>query len=244
MTDLIVRGWNGKSIRQRSDGFLSATDMCTAGNKSFGHWHTLRATKEYLEALTIKHYRNSDNGPVESNVGGSPETTGTWVDRRVALRLAQWISPTFALQVDEWIEELMTKGVVSIASMPEPTPIRQLAPQRDLIDYVNAAQMLGLTRDPIILPLLTQRLAEELGAKTTPLNRQILVAVRAGELGISQKDIGDGSQLGKRIVRAGFIPNGKTPHGRYEVNTYSPSLALDNAILNFFAESITTIEAA
>ena len=243
MTNLIVRDWNGKSIRQRADGFLSATDMCTAGGKSFGHWHTQKSTKEYLDALAIKHYRDSDNGPVESNVGGSPETTGTWVDRRVALRLAQWISPTFALQVDEWVEELLTKGVVSIAPTPQAPP-RQMAPQRDLLDYVNAAQVLGLMSDPIILPLLTQRLAEELGAKTTPLNRQVLVAVRAGELGISQKDIGDGSMLGKLIVRAGFVPNGKTPHGRYEVNTYSPSLALDNAILNFFAESITTIEAA
>ena len=243
MTNLIVRDWNGKSIRQRADGFLSATDMCTAGGKSFGHWHTLKTTKEYLEALVSKYYHDRDNTPIETSAGNLGDRGGTWVDRRVALRLAQWISPEFALQVDEWVEELLTKGAVSIAPTPQAPP-RQMAPQRDLLDYVNAAQVLGLMRDPIILPLLTQRLAEELGAKTTPLNRQVLVAVRAGELGISQKDIGDGAQLGKLIVRAGFVPNGKTPHGRYEVNTYSPSLALDNAILNFFAESITTIEAA
>lgn len=242
MTNLIVRDWNGKSIRQRADGFLSATDMCTAGGKSFGHWHTQKTTKEYLEALIAKRYHNSDNGPIEVNQGGIPEKQGTWVDRRVALRLAQWISPMFALQVDEWIEELMTKGSVSIVATPE-VPQRQMAPQRDLLDYIQAFKSIGIDQDPIILPLLTQRAAEELGAKTTPMNRQILVAVRAGELGISQSDIGTGSELGKYIKRCGFASNGKTPHGRYEVNTYSPSLALDNAILNFFAEGIM-LEAA
>jgi hypothetical protein len=65
MTNLIVRDWNGKSIRQRADGFLSATDMCTAGGKSFGHWYTLKTTKEYLEVLIAKRYQNSDNGPIE-----------------------------------------------------------------------------------------------------------------------------------------------------------------------------------
>ena len=65
--------------------------------KLFNDFGRLKATQEYLEALTAKHYGNSRNAPVESNVGGSPETTGTWGDRRVALRLAQWISPEFAL---------------------------------------------------------------------------------------------------------------------------------------------------
>lgn len=123
MTNLIIRDWKNTNIRQREDGFMSATDMCTAGGKLFNDFGRLKATQEYLEALTEKHYGNSRNGPIESNVGGSFKTTGTWVDRRVALRLAQWISPEFALQVDEWVEELMTKGAVSIADIPEPTPI-------------------------------------------------------------------------------------------------------------------------
>jgi KilA-N domain len=233
MSKLTIRGWNGKNIRQRDDGFMSATDMCAAEGKLFGDWSRQKSTKEYLKALIDKHYGDSHNGPIESNVGGLPETTGTWVDRRVALRLAQWISPQFAVQVDEWVEELMTMGTASI-SEPEP---RQMAPQRDLLDYLEAAKSIGIDQDPLILPLLTQRFAEELGAKTTPLNRQVLVAVRAGELGVSQKLIGNGTAIGSHIKAAGFVPNGKTPHGRYNVNTYPPSVALDNAILNFFAES-------
>ena len=123
MTDLIIRDWNDKSIRQREDGFISLTDMCQAGGKLLGNWSRLKDTQEYIEVLTKSRYSDLNNGPVEINQGGIPERQGTWGDRRVALRLAQWISPEFALQVDEWVEELMTRGTVSIAAIPEPTPI-------------------------------------------------------------------------------------------------------------------------
>jgi KilA-N domain len=117
MTDFnlvnIIREYNGKTVRQREDGYLSATDMCLAFGKLFGGWNRLESTKEYLKALQNKHYANQHNGQlVEIKVGGTPETTGTWVHRKVALRLAQWLSPDFAVQVDEWIEELLTKGYV------------------------------------------------------------------------------------------------------------------------------------
>lgn len=124
MAEMIVREFAGHKIRHRADGFLSATDMCQSHGKTFGHWHSLKSTKEYLDVLTKGHYRDHDNGPIESNVGGSPENTGTWVDRRVAMRLAQWLSPQFAIQVDEWVVELMTVGKVSIApEPPKPRPV-------------------------------------------------------------------------------------------------------------------------
>lgn len=89
MSKLIVREFLGNQIRQREDGFLSLTDMCQANGKNFGHFNDLKSTKEYLSVLKEKHYRDHDNDPIEVNVGGSPETTGTWGDRRVALRLAR-----------------------------------------------------------------------------------------------------------------------------------------------------------
>ncbi len=129
MSDLIWREFNGKSIRHRADGFMSLTDMCEANGKLFGNWNQLKATKEYLKALLDKHYWNCNSGPIEINEGGNHASglTGTWGDRRVAMRLAQWLSPEFALQVDEWVVELMEVGTVSIAQPQQ--PIRQLAPQ-------------------------------------------------------------------------------------------------------------------
>jgi hypothetical protein len=97
----IVRQWNGRVIRQRKDGYLSATDMCQAANKLWGNWYRLDSTKEYLNALESRRYSDLNNGKLIDIVqGGIPEEQGTWVYRKVALRLAQWLSPEFAVQVD------------------------------------------------------------------------------------------------------------------------------------------------
>jgi hypothetical protein len=236
MSELILRDWNGKSIRHREDGFMSLTDMCQAGGKLFGGWMRLESTKEYLEVLRNKHYADLHNGPIEVNVGGSPETTGTWGDRRVALRLAQWISPHFALQVDEWIEELLTTGNVNIGPDPIPEPEPKALPGTSLERWAELiASLPGLANSPIVMSALQCRVAEELsGARSAmPVDAPILLTVRANQLGCSHSAIGNGSLLGKYIKACGFEPLGKEQHGRYPVNTYHPSPELDQAILNF-----------
>ena len=236
MPNLILRDWNGKSIRHREDGFMSLTDMCQAGGKLFGHWHGLKSTQEYLDALIRKHYRDHDNGPIESNVGGSIETTGTWGDRRVALRLAQWISPHFALQVDEWIEELLTTGSVNIGPEPIPEPEQKSLPGTSLERWAELiASLPGLANSPIVMSALQCRVAEELSGcrSDTPIDAVILLTVRANQLGCSHLSIGNGSLLGKYIIACGFEPLGKEQHGRYPVNVFRQSPELDSAIIEY-----------
>ena len=236
MPNLILRDWNGKSIRHRGDGFMSLTDMCQAGGKLFGHWHGLKSTQEYLDALIRKHYRDHDNGPIESNVGGSIETTGTWGDRRVALRRAQWISPHFALQVDEWIEELLTTGSVNIGPNPIPEPEQKSLPGTSLERWAELiASLPGLANSPIVMSALQCRVAEELSGfrSDTPIDAVILLTVRANQLGCSHLSIGNGSLLGKYIIACGFEPLGKEQHGRYPVNVFRQSPELDSAIIEY-----------
>ena len=236
MSNLILREWNGKNIRHREDGFMSLTDMCQAGGKLFGHWHGLKSTQEYLDALLRKHYRDHDNGPIESNVGGSSETTGTWGDRRVALRLAQWISPHFALQVDEWIEELLTTGNVNIGPDPIPEPEQKTLPGTSLERWAELiASLPGLANSPIVMSALQCRVAEELSGcrAAKPIDAVILLTVRANQLGCSHSSIGNGSLLGKYIIACGFEPLGKEQHGRYPVNVFRQCPDLDEAILRY-----------
>ena len=42
---------------------------------------------------------------VQSAKGGNPELQGTWVHPYVAIHLAQWLSPRFAVQVSKWVYE-------------------------------------------------------------------------------------------------------------------------------------------
>lgn len=127
----IIRQWNGRTIRQRQDGYLSATDMCQACNKLFADWKRLKITIEYLQALQesmgipIDHLININES------SGSNEERGTWVHRRISIRLAQWLSPTFAVKVDEWTEELMLNGKVEL----EP---KRLQIQASLVDVTIA----------------------------------------------------------------------------------------------------------
>lgn len=118
----------------------------------------------------------------------------------------------------------------------QPQPQRELAPQRDLIDYMQVIERFEyLAQDPLIKSLVAQRLAEELGSKALPsiVDIQVIVTVRAGELGYSQKQIGTGSQLGK-FVYSRIQPTGKTQHGKYPVNAYKLTKELDDCIHEFF----------
>ncbi|MBW4666456.1 MAG: KilA-N domain-containing protein [Cyanomargarita calcarea GSE-NOS-MK-12-04C] len=147
--NIIPRNWNGRTIRQREDGYWSATDMCQACGKLWGDWSRLSSTKEYLKVLQNKHYADSHNGQlIDSSVGGTPETTGTWVYRKVALRLAQWLSPEFAVQVDEWVEELLTTGKVELT--PPKTQAEML--------LIYAQQLVDLERSQKALEQEQERL--------------------------------------------------------------------------------------
>jgi hypothetical protein len=134
MNNLIWREWNSQNIRQREDNYICLTDMCKACEKQFAKWYRLDSTKEYLEELSKAtgipvstenpdiQIRTTAENPqsqgiqalVEIYKGGTPDLQGTWGHRKVALRLAQWLSPKFAIQVDTWIEELLTTGSVNL----------------------------------------------------------------------------------------------------------------------------------
>lgn len=124
---------------------------------------------------------------------------------------------------------------VAPAPTPEPAP-RQLSPEF-FGAIVNAAEVFGLTEDPLLRSAMTQYMCEIVGSRSASNEqaKQVVLTVRAAELGYSVKDIDGGSQLGTFIVRQGFKPSGKTQHGRYPVNVYQWSEALDRAIHSYFS---------
>ena len=92
---------------------INATQMCKAAGKLFGHYKSLDSTQTYLQAL------ESNIGIpilelITVDVGGNH--SGTFVHRLVAVHLAQWLSPSFAVQVSLWVNEIMITGKVEIGN--------------------------------------------------------------------------------------------------------------------------------
>jgi hypothetical protein len=99
------RQWRGTDIQRRShDGYVNATAMCSAGGKRWNHYVTNDRTSEYLQALSGSAGIPADR-LVASVVTGPNELRGTWVHPRLAVDLARWISPAFAVWMDGWFLE-------------------------------------------------------------------------------------------------------------------------------------------
>ena len=98
-------------IAIRKDGYINATQLCKAGNNLFGHYQTSKQTQDYLQALSsvigipITDLINIKQGGINQ---------GTYVHRKVAYHLAQWISPHFDVQVSHILDELFLTGKVQI----------------------------------------------------------------------------------------------------------------------------------
>jgi hypothetical protein len=113
-TQQILRTWNGKTIRQRADGWYSLTDMAAAGGKLFADWYRLDGTKEFIAVV------EADMGfpIVEIDLTGGNGTRGSWGDADLAIKLAMWISIPFERQVLKWTRELLTHGAVNLPDSP------------------------------------------------------------------------------------------------------------------------------
>lgn len=111
----IIKKWNGRTIRVRDDRYVSLSDMAQASGKLFGDWKRLKSTESYLTTLSGSMQIPIDRLIQSNESNGSNDSRGTWGHPKVSIRFAQWCSDEFAVQVDMWIDELMTTGSVSLS---------------------------------------------------------------------------------------------------------------------------------
>lgn len=102
---LAVRVWNGTKIRRRAqDGFVNATAMCQANGKRLNNYLRCERTTAYMAALAADAGIPAQD-LVDLRLGGTPTKQGTWVHPRLAVDIARWISPEFAVWMDGWFLE-------------------------------------------------------------------------------------------------------------------------------------------
>lgn len=129
MSNLINFDYNGQTIQKRdSDGYINLTQMCQANGKRIDKWKELKATKAYIEELQCQ---SPEKGVLDSGVGG--DHSGTWGHPSLAINLARWISPAFAVWCDAHIFNLMESGSTSL----EVDPIEEMKLKIELTKLEN-----------------------------------------------------------------------------------------------------------
>jgi len=111
MNNLAVFDYNGQTISRRQNGFINLTQMCQANGKRLDVFMKAQKTKEYIDCLERSHKMVV----TEIVQGGDPSLQGTWGHPSLAINLARWISPEFAVWCDGHIFNLMSTGSTAIA---------------------------------------------------------------------------------------------------------------------------------
>jgi len=97
-------------IPVRKDGYINVTLLCKASGKRIDNWMRLDSTKklfhEFSNSLGSEGVRNVDC--LEGKYGG------TFIHPDLAIQIAQWCSPSFAIQVSRWVRELLLTGKVEL----------------------------------------------------------------------------------------------------------------------------------
>ena len=85
-----------------NDGYVNATELCKYSGKKFSHYYARPETKEFLQVLSSDAHISASE-LVCIIKGGDYRLQGTWVHPQVAIHLAQWLSPLFAVKVSKLV---------------------------------------------------------------------------------------------------------------------------------------------
>lgn len=192
MNELITRTWNDTPISRRaSDGYVNATAMAKANGKHLPHYMATERAKEYMDALSPV-VGIPTTGLKETNQGGTPELQGTWIHPRLAVDLARWISPAFAVWMDGWFLE-------NVAQPAEPMTTTHLDEIRQACNLLRDISDLA---DPgrSVLENAVIRLFD--GSEATPVSTGYQVTVTEAWRNVTGRKLAqnESSSIGRRIA--------------------------------------------
>ena len=125
--------YEGDSISfEFNDGskMINATEMAKPFGKLVANFLKSKHAKDYILLLKARYsiWNNGKKEVLRVVQGGIPELQGTWMDEKLALKFAAWLSPEFELWVYDKIEELLKTGRVEI---------KQIRPGLELIKSIR-----------------------------------------------------------------------------------------------------------
>ena len=196
---IIHREIEKASVDQRAtDGYINASKMCRIAGKKVNNYTRMDSTKAYLEELSsVTRIRVTEL--LQQAQGGKPELQGTWVHPQVAIHLAQWLSPKFAVMVSKWVFDWISGQSASKARLPD--HIRRYMINRPKIPNTHFS----------MLDQMTLRLLAPLESKGYLLPSHLM------------PDISLGKMFSKWLQDKGYDPN-TFPAYEHEFLDYRPTV--------------------
>ena len=99
----------------QTNGYFNATLMCKSAGKKWNDYYRNQGTGSFLKCLSV----SAGISAIELifQPGGGNNQRHTWVHRKVAIHLAQWISPSFAVWVSDLVEMFLTNQLAPTESI-------------------------------------------------------------------------------------------------------------------------------
>ena len=146
---------------RESDGFVNATKLCQAGGKEWYEYITNKSTKKFIKELQksrpgIPGLENTSNFKVGiptlenliiSTNGGNHD--GTWVHHKVAVHLAAWISPAYAVAVADLVTRYTAGQVTTEESQTAAKAFAKKVKVVKDIKYTSNVSTLALKTGPL-----------------------------------------------------------------------------------------------
>ena len=214
--------------------YVNLTEVAKAfPNKNLTQIVNSQEIKEYCESLSkLQNYSLADLLVVRR--GGNDN--GTWAHQKVALRVAQKLSPDFAVMVDTWIEELLTTGKVAIRPLTKSQQTLEAVKQLCEI----AQQQVELEQRQIEMESEQKLLAQKMSHIEEVVKPNGFMSVMGfaniHHLNIGTKAAAAIGRLATKWCKKNFKQPERTRHERWgEVNTY-PMEALRVCFAEFYPD--------
>jgi hypothetical protein len=110
------------SVFEVVNGQINLTKICQHFHKRLDVWLKTKQTKAFLASYSVL----TPNGGITVNIGNNGKEQGTFGNREIALKLAQWISPDFEVFCIQKLDELFQTGKTELKPTKELTTIEIL----------------------------------------------------------------------------------------------------------------------
>jgi hypothetical protein len=144
---LALGNYKGVAITASDNEYVNATQMCQACGKLWANYWQNDVTREFATAL------ESDIGiPISQLVrsvkgNSSGKVQGTWIHRKMAIHLAAWLSPQFAVWCINRLDELFQTGSINREHAEHAMVIAAVDRMGERILGPMAENIIGITRD-------------------------------------------------------------------------------------------------